>query len=275
MPQFTLTYLSRDALWQTEKPYFFESVPKSGLLGPRTNYVRENREATINPTNSSVAFDLDIHGFSILKEQTDLDPEIALADPDKVQEAYTSQIADILRRHFPQYRRLEAIDFVVRRRDARFPTEDTIDVTHQQPAGLMHTDYSIEGALMQLHYTFPGNEDALKGRDYDMLNVWKPLIGPNDDWPLAVCDYTSIDPEKDIIRADLLYNVRIGENQLLHYNPEHRYYYIPAQQPDDLFVFRNTDSSGTRPMGFHGSFPNPEAEGPLRTSCEVRFVAFR
>lgn len=29
-------------------------------------------------------------------------------------------------------------------------------------------------------------------------SVWRPLTGPTDDWPLALCDYTTIDTQEDI-----------------------------------------------------------------------------
>lgn len=77
-------------------------------------------------------------------------------------------------------------------------------------------------------------------------SVWRRLIGPNDDWPLAVCDYTSLDADKDIVIADRLNVNRIGENQLLHPNRRHRWYYIKGQQPENLLVFRNIDSTGQR-----------------------------
>jgi hypothetical protein len=48
------------------------------------------------------------------------------------------------------------------------------------------------------------------------------------------------------VPADLLYYNRVGENQLLHHNAKHRWYYIPDQRPEDLLVFRNTDSTGNR-----------------------------
>ena len=76
--------------------------------------------------------------------------------------------------------------------------------------------------------------------------MWRPLIGPNNDWPLALCDYTSLDVGHDIVTADLLHYNRVGENQLLYPNKNHRWYYIEDQQPDDIMVFRNIDSTGKR-----------------------------
>jgi len=129
-------------------------------------------------------------------------------------------------------------------------------------------------------------------------SVWRPLIGPNDDWPLALCDYTSIDTEHDITVADLLHVNRVGENQLLYRNEQHKWYFIEGQQLDDLMVFRNVDSTGRRASkhrdyslniyekriifadlvlaeAFHCAFFNPHSQSVPRHSCEVRFVAFR
>lgn len=82
--------------------------------------------------------------------------------------------------------------------------------------------------------------------DVAKLSVWRPLTGPNDDWPLALCDHRSVNDEEDIINGDILHTSRVGENQLLYYNERHQWYYVPGQQPEDLLVFRNTDSTGQR-----------------------------
>lgn len=60
-----------------------------------------------------------------------------------------------------------------------------------------------------------------------------------------MCDYESIE-ENDIINNDDIHRDRVGENSLLHYSPKHRWYYICQQTPEDVFVFRNTDSTGHR-----------------------------
>jgi len=101
---------------------------------------------------------------------------------------------------------------VVRKRDERFPSEEQAIVSHEQPACLEHSDYSVDGAMLQLKASFPGQEEFYKTAEFGITNVWRPLLGPNDDWPLALCDYTSIDSEHDIAIADLLHVSRIGEN---------------------------------------------------------------
>lgn len=78
------------------------------------------------------------------------------------------------------------------------------------------------------------------------FSVWRLLTGPNDDWPLALCDFNSVDIKNDVICSDRIHIDRIGESQLLHPSEQHRWYYVAGQQPNHLMVFRNTDSTGQR-----------------------------
>lgn len=39
-------------------------------------------------------------------------------------------------------------------------------------------------------------------------------------------------------------NVNVVENVLVHRNPLHRWYYLKDQQPFELLVFRQVDSTG-------------------------------
>jgi hypothetical protein len=72
------------------------------------------------------------------------------------------------------------------------------------------------------------------------------LRGPNNDWPLAVCDYTSVDLEADTVICDVVHEQCLGENIILFKNPNHKWYYLGNQDVDDLIVFRNTTSQAQR-----------------------------
>ena len=76
-------------------------------------------------------------------------------------------------------------------------------------------------------------------------SLWRPLYGPNDDWPLSVCDFTSIEGD-DILNTDNVHPDRAVENSLLHRNDAHRWYYVAGQRVEDLIVFRIVDSTGKR-----------------------------
>lgn len=133
-------------------------------------------------------------------------------------------------------------------------------------------------------------------------SVWRPLIGPSDDWPLALCDYTTVDTEEDIRVSDAIRRTTVDEVSLLHYNEAHRWYCLKDQGVNDLLVFRNSNSRGERarkspkaittghslpsthpvlscklnllPGGFHAAVFNPESKRQPRESVEVRLVAF-
>ncbi|KAI9684530.1 MAG: hypothetical protein M1822_005618 [Bathelium mastoideum] len=243
-----LQYLARDKLYEVEKPYSVEFEIDNSVSAKSTNHILATEPVTIYAIGPSDAFELDINGFCVIKAETNLNVQDALTRPETVESDYVNEIKAILHERFPDYDRIEAFEFVVCTVQLYFP--------HQYIYGT-------------------GQEDFFRGRDLDLINVWRPIVGPNDDWPLAICDYTSIDPENDVAVSDLLHPDRIGENQLLHPNKQHRWYYIEGQQTDDLLVFRNVDSTGKRAKAFHCAFFNPKSTSPPRLSCEVRFVGLR
>lgn len=75
------------------------------------------------------------------------------------------------------------------------------------------------------------------------------MRGPSNDWPLALCDFRTIDLEHDTIANDIVVAHGDGciENSLLHYNEAHQWYYKSNMDVEDLIVFRQADSSGTMP----------------------------
>lgn len=149
--------------------------------------------------------------------------------------------------------------FKVRRRDAKFPAEVNAKVQDAQPAALPHADFTVHGAFLRMQECFPGQEKYYIEKDYDILkyvithvlysfllkvlfSVWRVLRGPNDDWPLALCDFESINISDDIVANDVVHENVIGENALLYHNPAHAWYYLPQQTPEDLIMFRNASS---------------------------------
>lgn len=91
---------------------------------------------------------------------------------------------------------------------------------------------------------------CLTKADVVLNSVWRVLKGPNNDWPLAVCDYQSIDPRLDVLPNDVLHEDCVGENWLLQKSSRHKWYYLSDQRIEDLIIFRNVDSKSTRPSKF-------------------------
>ncbi|KAK8108171.1 uncharacterized protein PG998_010184 [Apiospora kogelbergensis] len=227
----------------------------------RSNTKTEYHPVSVNEIQEPEKFQLDVHGFCVLHGKTHLDPLNAYKNKSEVEKAYC--VYNII-----------TVTSKVRKRDIDYPeVVRAYRTEYEQPSSLAHCDWSTAGALTVLRWCFPGNENFWKGKRFDLLNVWRPLKQPSDDWPLAVCDYTTVDPEHDIRLNDAIRRDRIDELCLLHYNEKHKWYYLKDQGVDDLLVFRNTDSHGDKARAFHAAVRNPLAKGPPRESVEVRLVA--
>ena len=84
---------------------------------------------------------------------------------------------------------------------------------------------------------------CLKERPADLCSIWKPLKGPVQDWPLALCDASSIEKE-DLVPCDIVSSTEVTENVILHFNSGQRWHYLSNQLPSELLVFRQIDSLG-------------------------------
>ena len=63
------------------------------------------------------------------------------------------------------------------------------------------------------------------------------------DWPLALCDATTVTAENDFEPADLVYADYVVENCQVYYRKEQKWYYLRDQVPSEALVFRQTDSA--------------------------------
>ena len=73
-------------------------------------------------------------------------------------------------------------------------------------------------------------------------SVWRPLFGPLEDAPLAMCDYRSTSPERDFLAADLLFPHYHGEQFLCKHHPDHRWYFLSKQMTNEFTLMKCFDS---------------------------------
>lgn len=79
-----------------------------------------------------------------------------------------------------------------------------------------------------------------------MDSVWRPLTGPTYDWPLAVCDYTSLNTSEDLIASDNVYTHTIAETYNVLFQKRHRWYYVNGMCSDEVLVFKAFDSKASK-----------------------------
>lgn len=175
----------------------------------------------------------------------------------------------------------------------RLEDTDTLRVPSVQPAHLrVHVDQNPRSALSRaVNHGGP----VRQFRRFQIINVWRPLIEPVRNFPLALCDYRSVNLSADLVPTRLNFPswLKDRENYSLKFNSNHRWYYWGSLSPDEVIIFKCYDSAsrdlalvseGTERSGLidvaglcpHTAFfdENGPTTGHLRTSLEMRALLF-
>ena len=109
----------------------------------------------------------------------------------------------------------------------------------RQPVALVHVDQTPKSAADRVHLHLPPDEapELLKKR-YQIINLWRPISHVALDWPLALCDFRSVDINKDPLPVALVYPHRRGETYGVLYNPDHKWKYLRGMTPDELVLIK-------------------------------------
>lgn len=83
-------------------------------------------------------------------------------------------------------------------------------------------------------------EDApeLVRRRFQIINLWRPIGNPAIEFPLALCDYRSVDKDHDPFPVALVYPDREGETMGIRYNPKHEWKYRHGMTPDEFVLIK-------------------------------------
>lgn len=262
---------------------------------------RKRSVANIRDAASTTKFGIDISGFDVFdfpaKEQ-------AFTDDTAVRNGYYSEVETLLRARLPGVKKVVIFDHTIRKREPSSP---------RQPVQQLHVDQTPGAAEARVRRHVPDSAEAeqlLKGR-YQIINVWRPIGHPATDFPLAVIDWRTTEPE-DMIKVDLLYPKRNdeddddrgkevrpeestfastegyevkGETFSVAPNDGHKFYYAKDMTPDEVLFIKCFDSrSQGQPEGSNGvagltphtAFVDPDTPAGTkgRQSIEVRCLVF-
>ena len=73
----------------------------------------------------------------------------------------------------------------------------------------------------------------LLAKRYQIINLWRPISHPAFDWPLALCDFRSVDQEEDLTPVTLKYPDRDGETFGVKFNEKHGWKYLKGMEPEE------------------------------------------
>ena len=252
-----------------DRPRNYTYEPPAGV--PRSNAVNEPHRVTIHdarPIAGNVS--LDANGFALVTHRSAVRD---FFDDEEVRRVYYPEVERVLKQVTGAHR-VHIFDHTTRR---RVPDAQDRSDAPRQPVQRVHIDHTARSGPQRVRDLLPDEADELlKGR-VQVINLWRPIKGPLQDSPLAVCDATTIHAE-DLVPSDLVYQHRVGETYSVKYNPAHQWFYVPRMRTDEALLLKCADTSTAVPARFtpHSAFVDPTTppDALPRESIEVRTLVF-
>jgi hypothetical protein len=250
--------------------------PATYMYAPPPGVPRQSGNYALHP--------VPIHNGRLVRDHLSLDVEgLALVRHDTaVTDFYDeTQIATI---YFPEMEQLlkeltgaeKVVVFDHTRRGGSLPAAAKEGL--RDPVRRVHNDYTPKSGPQRVRDLVPPDEarERLKHR-YALINVWRPVRGPLEEAPLALCDARSVAPA-DLVGNDQIYRDRVGETYTVAFSPAHRWYYFPRMETNEAALIKSYDSAtdGTARFTPHSAFDDPTMRpGALpRESIEIRALVF-
>jgi len=208
-------------------------------------------------------------GFDLLEMPTRVQDFL---DQQQIDSIYEAEVEAFLKATTGCYR-VHIFDHTVRASDPELRELKNI----REPASLVHNDYTSNSGFVCLQENLGDDAELLAQGRFHILNVWRPLVDPVEDYPLALCDARSMNP-LDLIDSERRAPNHRGEIQLAVHAPEQRWYYYPQMRPPEVLLFKTFDSkdAGVNPCSIHTAvkLPNAPLDAKPRESIETRAFAF-
>lgn len=214
--------------------------------------------------------DLDRQGFILTSYDTAVKD---FYDEEEVRSIYYPEMEQIVKQE-TGCSKVIVFDHTIRVDDENTQAERKV----RGPVKNMHNDFTINSAAQRVRDLLPPDEaEARLQKRYGSINVWRPIVGPVETAPLAICGWDTIE-DKHLIAAERRYEDRIGGVLHLVHNPEQRWYYFPKMECEEVVLLKCFDSldDGTAKWTCHGSFkdPNTPPNARARESIEIRTLYF-
>jgi len=150
------------------------------------------------------------------------------------------------------------------------------------PVDQVHNDYTERsGPKRKREILEAAGVSQREDRRVAFVNLWRPIVGPVQDNPLAMCSAQSVAPQ-DLVETEIRH---YGEHDLevprhtgaiysVRPNPAHQWFYLSDMRPDEFLLLKCYDSrTGGRARFLpHTGFRNPACPPDFvpRESIEAR-----
>jgi hypothetical protein len=258
-----LTYLADASV----KPQTYNPPPGTGLTRRLGNY-GSFRARIYDARPGAETLSLDREGFALTRHDTAVRD---FYDERQVREIYYPEMERLVGAATGAEKVL-VFDHTIR------TAERAVERGLRAPVQMVHNDYTDKSGPQRVRDLLPPEEAAVRLRHrFVEINVWRPIKGPVQAWPLALADAQSIAPS-DVVTCDLIYADRTGEILYGIYNPRHRWNYFPRMERHEAALIKCYDSlkDGRARFSLHTAFADPTTpeNAPPRESIEIRTLAF-
>ena len=109
----------------------------------------------------------------------------------------------------------------------------------RQPVARVHVDQTTASAIARVHRHLPASDvPKLLEHRFQIINLWRPIANPAVDWPLALCDYRSVELKKDTFPVARISAESTGETMGIQYNENHKWKYLHGMTPEEIVLIK-------------------------------------
>ena len=253
---------------QDTKPVFHSTA----LTGGEAKLFFEIEEVSVEVADMRAVKDklsIDREGFELHSYMTEVND---LYDETAINTKYFAEIKSLLMERFDASQ-VHIFD-VTRRSDATGGAQNPDGL--RKPATRVHVDYTVKSGPQRAR-------DVLGEQEYERLagagahifqiNVWRPIIGPVENSPLALADAGSI-AEDELVATDQVFSDRVGEIYHIAHSVTQHWYYASQMDRDEVILIKGWDSidDGRALFTPHGALEMIKSQNNTlpRESIEVR-----
>jgi hypothetical protein len=253
----------------SDKPVYYAYEPPAGTPRSTGKFVAHTVPIRDARQVANV-LSLDIQGFRLINHETAVED---FYDQEEVKSVYYLEVEGLLKAATGA-QKVVIFDHQVR----NIALAKRGEKNAREYGKAVHNDYTAKSGPRRVRDHLPAEEaEQLLKHRFAEINVWRPIRGPIESTPLALCDARSINPQ-DFVPSDLVYRDKVGETYRFLHNPNHRWFYFPRLEKNEVILLKCYDSKedGRARFTAHSAFEDPTSasDAAPRESIEVRALVF-
>jgi hypothetical protein len=230
----------------------YQRADNDPLTGERTSNVKIEAKSVVieNVRGKEDSVSLDTAGFQFYKHTS---KHTTFDNDEEIYRVYYPESIELIKKltgasrvelfdHSKQFTLMHALrglimDCALAIRRRRPGEKDSLG--RRQPVAQVHVDQTVASSIARVHRHLPAPDvPKLLERRFQIINLWRPIAVPAIDWPLALCDYRSIDLNKDTFPVTRISVESTGETMGVKYNENHKWKYLHGMTPEEIVLIK-------------------------------------